>query len=318
MNVDIDSAKLKLKAKKGLNKNFKPLVIATAVLMVLEAMCYFMCYLMEKGWLGSLFMLVIEALLLPGYVKMALSVSRNKKVKLDDLFSETESFFKYIGLTLIVGVIVCILCLLAIIDFHSLISIIFYQAEISKALAIFLIAFGLLLAVSIVLITIYVTISFSQVLFILVDRKDFSIRKILAESFDMMETFMLEYFILVLSFIGWMILGILTSGLLFIWVIPYMLVTLACFYDVVKKDYEDYLKEQDKQQMKEEKVKEAIETKSTTKKTTAKKVATKKTTTAKKTTTKKTTTAKKTTATKKAAPTKKTTTKKATAKKETK
>ena len=263
MNVDIDSAKLKLKAKKGLNKNFKPLVIATAVLMVLEAMCYFMCYLMEKGWLGSLFMLVI-------------------------------------------------------IDFHSLISIIFYQAEISKALAIFLIAFGLLLAVSIVLITIYVTISFSQVLFILVDRKDFSIRKILAESFDMMETFMLEYFILVLSFIGWMILGILTFGLLFIWVIPYMLVTLACFYDVVKKDYEDYLKEQDKQQMKEEKVKEAIETKSTTKKTTAKKVATKKTTTAKKTTTKKTTTAKKTTATKKAAPTKKTTTKKATAKKETK
>ena len=298
--MNMDSAKLKIKAKNLLEKNFKPLIIATAILMILEAAAYFICCAMDKQWLASLIMIIIEALFIPGYIKMILNCSRGKTIKTEDLFSETESFFKYIGVMLVVGIIIGILALLAAIDFRSLISIIFYQAEISKALAIFLIAFGLLLAVSIILITAYIAISFSQVLFILVDRKEFSIKEILAESFDMMETFMLEYFILAISFIGWIILAILTFGLLFIWIIPYMLITFAFFYDIVKKDYEDYLKKEDKKQIKEE-------VKTVAKKTVKKAPAAKKTTTTKKTTAAKPA-AKKTT-TKKAA-TKKTTAKK--------
>ena len=284
----MDSAKLKVNAKNALEKNFRPLIMATAILMILEAACYFICCAMGKEWLASFLMIIVEALFLPGYIKMILNVSRNKSAKVEDLFSETESFFKYIFLMLIIGVIVGILFLLAAIDFKSLVSIIFYQSEISKSLAIFLIAFGLLLAAAITLVAAYIAISFSQALFILVDRKEFSVKQILIESFDMMETFMLEYFILAISFIGWILLSILTFGLLFIWVMPYILITLAYFYDIVKKDYEDYLKEQDKKEIKQEKPEE----KKAVKKAPAKKAPAKKTSTTKKKTTpkKKTTT----------------------------
>ena len=259
---------------------------------------------------------------------MVLDSARNKESKLGDLFSETGYFFKYIGVTLLVGVIISLLGLLAAIDYRSLISIMFYHAEISQPLAIFLITFGLLLAVSITLVILYLAISFSQVLFILVDRKELSIVEIIGESFDMMETFMIEYFILVISFIGWILLGMITCGIAFVIIIPYMLITFAYFYDLVKKDYEDFLKSQDKKEFAPIQSEEAAQklepvpaktAKTQTKKTstTKKASATKKTTTKKapaKTAAKKTT-AKKASATKsKASTTKKTTTKKAPAK----
>ena len=40
----------------------------------------------------------------------------------------------------------------------------------------------------------------------------------------------LRYFLLQLSFIGWWLLGILTLGLGFLWIIPYMLQTNTQFY----------------------------------------------------------------------------------------
>ena len=45
----------------------------------------------------------------------------------------------------------------------------------------------------------------------------------------------MDYFILNLSFFGWAILGIFTFGLLYLWLIPYMQVTFANFYNEIKE-----------------------------------------------------------------------------------
>ena len=42
-------------------------------------------------------------------------------------------------------------------------------------------------------------------------------------------------FLLELSFIGWIFLGFLTLGIGLIWVVPYLQVTVACFYDELTK-----------------------------------------------------------------------------------
>ena len=50
-----------------------------------------------------------------------------------------------------------------------------------------------------------------------------------------MEDYKIDYLLLELSFLGWLIAGIFTFGLLYLWVIPYMMVTEANFYYEVKK-----------------------------------------------------------------------------------
>ena len=326
----MDNAKLKLKAKKSLRKNITPLVIATLIFMIFEGVCYGVANAVSVKWISSLLLLIVEALFLPGFIKMILNASRNKKVKIEEFFSETESFFKYLGLFIVIFLIMFVLGLLAAIDFRSLIAIMYFNGDINLGLSIFLIAFGIVLAVAILLVTIYIAISFSQVLFILVDEPKLSIKEILSKSFDMMENYIVEYFILALSFIGWILLGIITFGILFILVIPYMMLTMAYFYETVKKEYQEYSGEENLVTSEEVKVvKKAASKKAAAKpaakKTTAKKTSAKpaakktatkvaskkpatKATTAKKTTTKKTTTTRKTTATKK--PTAKTSTRK--------
>ena len=44
-----------------------------------------------------------------------------------------------------------------------------------------------------------------------------------------------RYFVLNLSFVGWYILGIVTLGIAFIWITPYINTTLAIFYDDLAK-----------------------------------------------------------------------------------
>ena len=43
-----------------------------------------------------------------------------------------------------------------------------------------------------------------------------------------------DYFCLMLSFIGWFILSIFTLGILLLWLVPYMTVTIASFYDSIR------------------------------------------------------------------------------------
>lgn len=55
------------------------------------------------------------------------------------------------------------------------------------------------------------------------------------ESVEMMQGKKMDYFLLQLSFIGWMLLTVLTFGIVGIWAIPYMETTCANFYLANKK-----------------------------------------------------------------------------------
>jgi uncharacterized membrane protein len=43
-----------------------------------------------------------------------------------------------------------------------------------------------------------------------------------------------RYFLLALSFLGWILLGILSLGIGFFWIIPYIETTTAAFYYDIK------------------------------------------------------------------------------------
>jgi len=318
----MDNAKLKSLARQRLQGKYSVVVISLLLFMVLGGCCSFVAIAVDAPWTSSILMFIVEALLMMGFVGIILNISRGKKVSLDDLFTKVDLFGKYIVITLLLGLAGFVISLLEYLSFTSLIMVSLYHTELNLFLAIFLIIFGLFLTIAIIMVGIYLAIAFSQTYFILYDEPKLEILKVLEKSFDMMADYTLEYFVLVLSFIGWAILGIFTLGILYLWLIPYMLVTLAIFYDKIKADYENTTGNLEKEEPK--KVVAASKPKTAAKKTTTKAVATtakkpavKKTTTtkapAKKATTTKTAAAKKPatkTATK--APVKKTTTRKTT------
>lgn len=73
--------------------------------------------------------------------------------------------------------------------------------------------------------------------YILKDNPELSIMDTLRLSRKMMEGHKWQLFKLQLSFIGWILLCALTLGIGFLWLIPYMMTTMAAFYQDVKAEY---------------------------------------------------------------------------------
>jgi uncharacterized membrane protein len=80
--------------------------------------------------------------------------------------------------------------------------------------------------------------SYAMTPYILEDYPELSANDAIDLSRAMMKGRKFDLFWLCLSFIGWGILCILTAGIGFLWLIPYMETATAAFYEDVKADYE--------------------------------------------------------------------------------
>ena len=81
------------------------------------------------------------------------------------------------------------------------------------------------------------SISYSQVWFILAEDNDIKPADALKKSKEMMYGYKMQYFLLALSFIGWILLAMLTCGIGLLWVLPYIQTANAKFYEDLKKNY---------------------------------------------------------------------------------
>jgi uncharacterized membrane protein len=78
------------------------------------------------------------------------------------------------------------------------------------------------------------SISYSQAYFILNDNPDMDYMEAIRQSKQMMIGYKGRYFMLCLSFIGWGILCLFTFGIGFLWLGPYVQLTLTHFYEDLK------------------------------------------------------------------------------------
>ena len=84
--------------------------------------------------------------------------------------------------------------------------------------------------------TIILSYAYSMVPYLLRDYPELSAREALRTSSQMMKGHKWDLFVLDLSFIGWILLGIMTAGIGLLWVAPYMDTTHAAFYEDLKND----------------------------------------------------------------------------------
>jgi uncharacterized membrane protein len=73
--------------------------------------------------------------------------------------------------------------------------------------------------------------------YLLKDYPELTIMETLRLSRKMMKGHKMQLFMLQLSFIGWILLNVLTLGLGSLWLTPYMMTTLAAFYHDVREQY---------------------------------------------------------------------------------
>ena len=85
---------------------------------------------------------------------------------------------------------------------------------------------------------IIISIGCALVPYIIVEKPEISAVEALKLSWKMMKGHKWQFFLLSLSFIGWGILCLLTLGIGFFWLYPYMYTTMAAFYLDVKAEYE--------------------------------------------------------------------------------
>ncbi len=81
------------------------------------------------------------------------------------------------------------------------------------------------------------TFSYAMTPYILHDNPELTPTEAIHRSRMMMRGHKFDYFWLLLSFIGWVVLCIFTAGIGFLWLVPYMETSAAAFYEEVKADY---------------------------------------------------------------------------------
>lgn len=157
----------------------------------------------ESSLTANVVSIIVSLILIPfsfAFYWFFLSIARLDKPEISDLFTvyaDVKNSLKLIGATILVSIFVFLWSLLLLIP------------GIIKSLA------------------------YSQYYFVLRDHPEYSITEAITESRKLMDGYKWKYFLLNLSFIGWGILAIITLGIGFLWLIPYITTSLAAFYDKV-------------------------------------------------------------------------------------
>lgn len=101
-------------------------------------------------------------------------------------------------------------------------------------LSILLSVFTVLLTLLFIVPGIIFSYACSMVCFLLIDT-DLGPMELIKESCKMMKGYKWDYFVFNFSFIGWVLLGILTFGILYFWLTPYIYVAQYLYYEKLKE-----------------------------------------------------------------------------------
>lgn len=147
---------------------------------------------------GCILSFLFSAPMALAFARMHLGMTKGEKVEVKTLLESFNDFGRSVLLNLLIAVFVTLWSLLLIVP-------------------------GIIKA-----------ISYSMSFYIMADNEDMDALEALNESKRIMEGHKWEFFVLMLSFILWGLLGIITCGLAFIYVAPYTNVTVANFYNRIK------------------------------------------------------------------------------------
>jgi uncharacterized membrane protein len=192
----MDRKQLKAQAKEQIRGKIGVLIAVTLVIGAITAVATFLAGLIPG--VGMAVSLIVTPAFALSTVRIYLMVVRGGNPEIKDSFSGFDDFFSAFKVTFLVGL------------YTFLWSLLFIIPGIIKSY------------------------SSSMSMFVLADNKGKSARECIAESKAMTEGHKMELFVLDLSFIGWYLLGSLTCGIAYLYVVPLLNATHANVYETIK------------------------------------------------------------------------------------
>lgn len=193
----MNRAELKLISKQQIKGKIGILFVITLIIAVISFVSHLLLSLIP--FIGGLVSTIIIA---PAFslslVRVYLNVTANKKPDVQDAFCGFDDFWAAFKVGFLTGF------------FTFLWSLLFVIPGIIKS------------------------ISYSMAMYVLAENKGKPALECINESKKMTNGYKMDLFVLGLSFIGWALLGYITFGIAYIWVIPYVQTTYTNAYHSLK------------------------------------------------------------------------------------
>ncbi len=177
------------------------------------------------GGIGSVIVSLLSSLLSAGICHIHLQIARGQKTQFRELFYAFRIRpDRYIGYGLL-SMLLSIVCLM---PGYLCVMPLVIGSETATALPLGILGIALLIIGLIVLIVI--VLSWAMTTYILLEDSDIRVMDAIRKSRQMMKGRKGRYFILALSFIGWILFSVLSFCIALLWIIPYVNQTQVCFY----------------------------------------------------------------------------------------
>ena len=179
------------------------------------------------GTAGTIIVTLLSSLLNVGIARIHLQIARRQQTGLREIFygfqNRPDKFLGYSALLLIISLI----CVLPGIIIASLPAAI---PSFSDASAATLALIGCILCVVGCIVLIILILSWALTIYLLLDHPDLRVTDAMKQSRKLMRGHKWRLFLLILSFLGWLLFSILSFGIGLLWIMPYMTQTLVWFY----------------------------------------------------------------------------------------
>lgn len=235
----ISRKELKDLSKQQLKGQWTTVVLVTLAFGVIQIIANRLDMSYESSMLFTILSLFISVTISIFSFQLYLKLTRGVRIKFTDMFVKGSTFLKAIGVSVIQGLIVLpaiiIECILAVIigfalagsfgffeklvipgnieDFVSMIDF----GMLFKAFIIFLVIF-FILSIPILILSYYLY----PAVILMIEDESRGVGECISTSFRLMKGNLWRFIVLQLSFIGWGLLCILTLGIGYLWLSPYM------------------------------------------------------------------------------------------------
>lgn len=197
MKTNLDNSTLMKMAYEALKGKW-PLAIGTFVVYIL--IISFLKIASEYSTFASLINLIIGGPLALGVTIFSINISRNQNPKLDQILQG----FNFFGTSLVAYLLIML--------------------------------FTLLWTLLLIIPGIIAGISYSMTFYIMADDNSIGAMEAIDKSKKMMDGYKLKFFYLTIKFLGLIILSAFTLGIGLLWIIPYINICIAKFYDDIKEN----------------------------------------------------------------------------------
>jgi uncharacterized membrane protein len=196
------NSEIRAMAREQLRGHWGIAIGAVVVFLVITGIISSVTKIPDYGWVLSIILLLITGSWQAGILSFFLNLIRSEQLSIKLLFSQLPRLIPFFLLYLLVGIFILLWSLLLIIP------------------------------------GIIASLRYSLAFYIMVDNPEIGAREAINRSKEMMRGQKWKYFKLLLSFIGWYLLCIVTIGIGFLWLIPYVYAAQAAFYEDLRLQYD--------------------------------------------------------------------------------